>query len=115
MSVTFTVNLPIRQGATLKDTYFWDIDGVPVDMTGVTARMQLRTDYTALVPLVDLTTANGGVVIDAPNGGVTPVIAAAVTSTLTGEGVYDLELYWPDGTTQRFMEGTFTVLPEVTR
>lgn len=123
-NITFSVDLTgdnaIREGATFNPTYFWTTDGVAVNLSSVTAaRMQLRTAYTQTgTPLLDLTIVNGGIVITAATGAVQIVMTRAQTLALYAAaifGVYDLELTWADGTTQRFMEGSFSVKPEVTK
>lgn len=119
MSITFDYDLPIKAGATYDETFTWlqTDNATPVDLTGVSARLQLRVGAdVADPPLVDLTTANGGIVITAAQGKVRVIIAAALTAALPSTGgVYDLVITWPDGSVQRLMEGSFSVSPRVTR
>lgn len=107
--------LTIEQGATFTLAMFYQDDaGAAVDLTGYTARMQLRkTDHAGHIEL-ELTTENGRIVIDGARGQIMLNIAAADTTSLTGSGVYDLELV-QGAAVQRVLEGAYQVNPEVTR
>lgn len=85
----------------------------PVDLTGTTARMQIRPQIGGPV-LLELNTENGGLAITGP-GTIERTISAADTAALTWtEGVYDLEVEYADGTVQRYLQGAVTVSREVT-
>jgi hypothetical protein len=110
-----TFNFTLYQGATLRQAFTWKLNGSIVDLTNYTARSQFKALITDTVPLLDLTTANGGVLIDGPSGTFTLVItstqsAAIVAPTL----VYDVDLVAPSGDVTRIMSGTVTVSPAVT-
>lgn len=110
----------IEQGSVFTlDLIYRDGTGVPIDLTGWEARMQIRQKYASPDPsLVSLSTTDGSIVL----GGVLGTIKAKVTSELTAaltikRGVYDLELIPPSGEDDAFrlIEGGVTVTPEVTR
>lgn len=85
----------------------------PVDLTGAAARMQIREQIDGAV-LLELTTENGGLAISAP-GTITRTLSATQTAALAWtEAVYDLEVQYPDGTVQRYLQGAVTVSREVT-
>lgn len=85
----------------------------PVDLTGATARMQIRAQVGGAV-LLELTTANGDLAFTGP-GTITRTLSAAQTAALTWtEAVYDLEVEYADGTVQRYLQGDVTVSREVT-
>ncbi|UVO19602.1 hypothetical protein [Stutzerimonas stutzeri] len=85
----------------------------PVDLTGATARMQIRAQLGGAV-LLELTTENGGLVITGP-GTLVRTLSATETAALTWtEGVYDLEVEYADGTVQRYLQGAVTVSREGT-
>lgn len=117
MSAVSSHDLTIPAGATYSQTINWKT-GSPaafVNTTGYSARMQLRTSYSAASASLDLTTANGR--ISLTNAG---VITLALTATETaalaaGRYVYDLELVSSGGQVTRLLEGVVTVSPEVTR
>lgn len=108
--------LSIDQGTdTRVSVSISDATGTPIDLTGASARMQLRTQINAPDFVDELTTDNGRIAIgDAgtlslifPNG--------VTTDTPAGTYVYDLEMVDSDGLVSRVMEGTITIRPEVTR
>ncbi|WP_313308796.1 hypothetical protein [Stutzerimonas nitrititolerans] len=85
----------------------------PVDLTGATARMQIRAGIGGAL-LLELTTENAGLAITGP-GTLVRTLSAAQTAALTWtEGVYDLEVEYADGTVQRYLQGKVTVSREVT-
>lgn len=86
----------------------------PVDMTAATARMQIRDTPQGDI-LLELTTDNGKLVITGP-GTIVRELSADETAALTWtNGVYDLEVEYPDGAVHRYFEGPVTVSREVTR
>lgn len=108
-------NITIDQGADYQRPFFiLDENCNPVDLTGAAAAMQLSTSY-GFPAVLTLTTANGGLVIGALTGTITPMIPSTVTSTLLpGAYLYDVKLVFANGTTVRPYQGTATVSPEVT-
>ncbi|MBX7271128.1 hypothetical protein [Stutzerimonas chloritidismutans] len=85
----------------------------PVDLAGATARMQIREQVGGAV-LLELTTENDGLAITAP-GTITRTLSATQTAALAWtDAVYDLEVQYPDGTVQRYLQGAVTVSREVT-
>ena len=109
------LDLVIEQGATFTLSLFYQDDaGAAVDITGRTARMQLRkTDHTGNTEL-ELTTENGRITIDGARGLIALSIAAADTAALVHSGVYDLELV-SGAQVDRIVQGSYTISPEVTR
>jgi hypothetical protein len=87
----------------------------PVSLTGYTARMQLRTKLADTAFLLELTSANGGIVIDTVNKTILLTISAADTALLTFKSaVYSLEMV--NGTTViPLIYGNFTLESEITR
>jgi hypothetical protein len=117
MSAVASHDLTIPAGATYSQTLNWKT-GSPaafVNTTNFTARMQLRTSYSAASASLELTTANGR--ISLTNAGViTLSLTATETAALAaGRYVYDLELVSSGGQVTRLLEGVVTVSPEVTR
>lgn len=115
----FKFNLGIDQGATFSLPVTWKTGkkpAVPVDLTGCTARMQVREKLDAPAVLVELTTENGGIALGGVSGTVTLRIEADATAAFTWRaGVYDLEIIFADGTVRRLMYGSVSVSLEVTR
>lgn len=88
----------------------------PINLTGYTARMQIREDITSGTVLISLTTENGGITLGGVFGTITLLIMASVTAAIAWTtAVYDLEIISPSGIVTRLVEGRITVSPEVTR
>lgn len=87
----------------------------PRDLTGVTARMQIREKLASTTVLDELTTENGGIVIDTVNKTISIVISATDTALYTfNTAVYSMELI--DGTEViPFIYGGITLDKEITR
>jgi hypothetical protein len=114
----FKYTLKINQGETLNQQVVWKVGSTPapVDLTGCSARMQVRSAVNSPTVLLELSTANGGLVLGGSLGTITFVMNAAATTALTWtQGVYDLEITFADGTVRRLMSGNVQVSPEVTR
>lgn len=106
----------VEQGTTWRRTVeYKNADGTPFVLTNWTARMQVRARHTSAgTPLLDLTIANGGVVI--AGNVLTLTITAAQSALLpVGRAVYDLEIVSPAGEVTRLIEGSIIVDGEVTR
>lgn len=110
-------DITIEQGATFRMSLIWkDSVGVPVNLTGYTARMQVRRSYSDSVVQLNLTTENGSITLGGSAGTIEVVGAATATDdTAGGKGVYDLELMSSSGVVTRLVEGKVTIKPEVTR
>jgi hypothetical protein len=118
MSTQNRYKLEIQQGATLSLTATWaDSTGAAVNLTGYTARMQVRASYDATSTVLALTSAAGDIVLGGAAGTIAITASATVTAALTApwNGVYDLELVSGGGVVTRLLEGPATVSPEVTR
>jgi hypothetical protein len=116
-----TYNFSFNQGATFqKQLVYRQPDGTtPVDLTGYSARMHLRTDIKSPEIVLNLTTENGGIEIAPDIGRLTIKFTAAQTEVIHArEYVYDIELYRQVGQeviVTRLIEGKITLRPEVTR
>jgi len=110
-------DLEIKQGATLSLTATWkDSAGTAVNLTGYTARLQVRATYDSSSTILSLTSA-AGITLGGAAGTIAITASAATTAALTApfSGVYDLELVSGGGEVTRLLEGTATVSPEVSR
>ena len=110
-------DLEIKQGATLSLTATWkDSAGTAVNLTGYTARLQVRATYDSSSTILSLTSA-AGITLGGAAGTIAITASATTTAALTAplSGVYDLELVSGGGEVTRLLEGTATVSPEVSR
>ncbi|CAB4134015.1 hypothetical protein UFOVP273_3 [uncultured Caudovirales phage] len=88
----------------------------PVNLAGYTARMQIREKIDSTTTLFDLTTSNGGIVIDTANSTITITISATSTALATfSSGVYSLEMVDGAGNVTTLLTGKITLVKEVTR
>lgn len=114
-----TYNITIEQGSTFTLQLAYKTPaGAAVDLTGYSARMQVRETYASDTPLLSLTDASGitlggaagTIVIEASDES-----TAAIDTRQTIWGVYDLELVPPNGKAIRLLQGAAEIRPEVTR
>ena len=115
MSAT-TYDILIEQGATYSQVITYKESGVAVNLTGYTARMQVRSTLESASTIVELTTANSRIALGGAAGTITLTISATDTAALTaGRGVYDLELVSGSGIVTRLLQGVATISRNVTR
>lgn len=111
------LDITIEQGATftLELSVINDAED-PIDLTGYTARMDIKRSVGESTALLQLTTANSRILITSATGLVTLVLTAAETAAITTwlRGVYDLELVSAGGDVTRLCEGAVTVAANVT-
>jgi len=104
-----------EQGATFtRDIEVMNFDDSIRDLSGFTARMQVRKDLEAVSALVELTTENGRIVVTPNTGTVSLSISAADTAALTFSGIYDLELIGATAVVERLLQGNFNLDANVT-
>jgi hypothetical protein len=109
------LNLTCKQGSTFTRRLTYKINNVIVNLTGYTARMQVRPDHASQNLILNLSVGNG-ITIDGEHGTVSITVTASTTASIPASTyVYDIELIAPDTTVQRILEGKFIVTPEVTR
>lgn len=108
-------NFVIPQGASWDDVWTLKISGAAYDLTGCTARLQLRTSPSATTAALSLTQASG-IVLGGAAGTVTFNVTDTVTAAIAaGRYFYDLEIESAGGLTNRWMQGYCTVSAEVSR
>lgn len=107
--------LHIEQGATYDRFIRWRAGGVLVDLTGCTARMDIRPKAGSTELLLRLTTENGMLVLGGVDGTINFNIDSETTAGLTWHsGVHDLLIYFPNGSVRRLVKGPATVEQGVT-
>jgi hypothetical protein len=107
------VEFTVTRGDSFHRQITWSDDNGPVNLTGYTARMQIRASYTSATALISLTQASGLTL-----GGAAGTIDINITSNQTtalaaGTYVYDLEMTY-GATVKTILKGTFVVTPQVT-
>lgn len=93
----------------------------PFDLTGYTARMQVRRTLESTTAMVNITSTpdvNGNGIF-MQYAGVENAMRIYMndefTATITTSGVYDIEIINGAGEVSRVLQGKFTLSPEVTR
>jgi hypothetical protein len=120
-------DIVLEQGATFDlPLRYKDPTGVGVNLSGYSARMQVREApaATLLVEFNSSLTSNGFILLsgaaedreDGANGNLRVFMTAANSAALPRfAGRYDLELIDSSGYVIRLLEGQFSVEPEITR
>lgn len=118
MQAPATLNMTCWQGASFDYTLTWKLDNVPVNLTGYSARMQVRESFDSTAVIMSLTNGSGitlggtaGTILLAASATTT----AAIDATPSGQYIYDLELVSDSSVVTRLVQGNFLVDPEVTR
>jgi hypothetical protein len=112
------LDLKMWQGATWNYELIWE-DGnpsAPVDLTGYTAKMQVRATKADTKVILELTSLlGGGITLGGALGTIDLDLNAGYTRWVpAGRFVYDLEMT-NGATVTRLIEGAFVVSGEVTR
>lgn len=113
-------DITMDQGSTFNPVFILrNPDKSLFNLTGYTARMQVRQTYDSDA-ILSLSTTNGQLQLTPTHGRVRLNLVPADTTPLsfTGEafeGIYDLELESPAGVVTRVAQGSFTINREVTR
>jgi hypothetical protein len=113
-----TYDIDLEQGSTYSTVFtYTDSDGDAVNISGFTARMQVRSVYSVAGPAISLTTSGGGgIVLGGAAGTVTVTVSDAVSAKIIPKNyVYDIELVSSGGVVTKLIRGKIKVLPEVTR
>lgn len=111
-----TYKITCDQGATFERVFtVKDGQGDLLNLTGYTARMQVRPEIDSDEVLVELTTQNGRITLGGAAGTITLSLSAATTAGIDKDGHYDLEIISAGGEVYRVLKGRFVLDPEVTR
>ena len=116
MNLAGRYDIVCDQGSTLERTFVYrDASKTPINNSGWSARMQVRSTFKSDTIVLDLTTANSAIILGGQNGEISVVVSAqAMAQVKAGNMVYDLELVTPT-TVMKPVRGNFIVRPEVTR
>jgi hypothetical protein len=88
-----------------------------MDLTGYSGKMQVRPTKASNTVLLEASTANGRIAINAPGGIVTITVGADITAPLSWDvAYYDVEVFTVDpANVHRIVEGYASFSKEVTR
>lgn len=109
-------NFTIDQGAHFERVVtIKNADDTLYDLTGYTARMQIRTEIDSEDVVISLTTENGRISLGGESGTITLTLLASLTEDITTDGVYDIEIIDAENRVFRVLKGKIKLEPEVTR
>lgn len=110
-------DITVEQGATFRLEATWkDSTGALVNLTGYSARMQIRETYESEDIILSFTSTGGSIVLGGALG--TIVVTGSATDTAKvpmTPAVYDLELESIGGTVTRLLQGKAIITREATR
>ncbi len=104
------IHMHVFRGKTLAFDIIWG-GAEPIDITGFAAVLQARDRRGAL--MLDLSTDNGGIAVDGPNGRLSISGDPAVTDAVTASGVYEIEMTTDTGQVYRVISGLVVPVEEV--
>ena len=115
--VTYKIG-PVHQGSTFKRRFTWLVSNEPIDLTGWSARMDIRETADSTSPTVSATTTNGYISLGGDECTIDINIPASIMEDVPpGRYVYDLELVSSSSPPEvtAIVAGQFVVSAEVTR
>jgi hypothetical protein len=108
-------NISVYQGTTFTLAPIWLIDGAVVNVTGYTAKMQVREAADASSVIIELSTTNSRISVNGAAGQFTLTLTSTETAALTaGDYVYDMNITSAGGVVTKLLQGSFVVLDSVT-
>jgi hypothetical protein len=106
-------NIIIQQGSTFDyQIGVKDPSGIPIDLTGAVIRGMIRGTYNDVSPLATFT-----INCPTPTNGIFHIMLSAAVTALFNftKALYDIEIAYPNGTTDRILQGNVILSREVTK
>lgn len=111
-----TYEISADQGADYAATFTYrDSNGNLVNLTGATARMQVRRFVESQYPFITLTNGSGITLGGAAGTVAVAIPAASLTAVPAGSYKYDIEVATSGGTVIKLVSGNFVLSGEVSR
>lgn len=109
----------VKNGDTWRFSFVWSNNNTPIDLTGCTAKMQIRDAANAIVATAPATATSpllpNTITITGLTGTVSVTFSSNFTAPITaGSYKSDLQLTFPDGTVQSSSTVTITVEAGIT-
>lgn len=110
------LNLTIeKKSAFQRRLIYKDSNGRAINLTGWTAKLQIKPAADSVTVLIELSTTNGRIALGGNAGFIDLYVSVADTTSIAWTtGVYDLLLTPADGKSRRLVQGTMTASPGVT-
>jgi len=117
--LSVVINIEVEKGSTFRHTLLWTYEEepqTPIDLTGCTAEMQIRPYQDADEILYEMTTSNGGLTLGDAAGTIEMYIPNQdSTAWEWNDGVYGLEITFPNTDVRRLSRGVLVAFNETTR
>ena len=108
-------NFTLTQGDTFNTKPAWKVNGNYVNVTGYSAKMDVKIAPTSTSTIVELSSANGRITVGTTDGTFELALTPTETAALPpGQYVYDLDVTSPGGNVYTLLTGGFTVVAQVT-
>lgn len=108
-------NFELVQGDTFSKSPAWKINNSYVNVTGYTAKMDVKIAPTSTSTIIELTSENGRITVGGIDGKFTLYISPTDSATIpSGNYIYDLDVTSPGGVVNTLLTGGFTVVKQVT-
>lgn len=108
-------NITVYQGTTFTLSPSWFIDNIVVDVTGYSAKVQVRPEADSSTVIVELSTANGRITVNGALGQFNWTLTPSETTALAaGNYVYDFNVTSGGGVVTKLLQGAFIVVDSVT-
>ena len=106
-----------QQGSTFVLDFVWmDVNEQALSLEGHIVRMQVRPYPGAKKLFLEASTLNGKFILGAERGTFKLVLSATETASFDwAKGKYDIEIEAPDGFVTKLLQGTITIIREVTQ
>ena len=112
-----TYNFDLPAASSLLKTFTYKRNGAAVNLSGYTAKCQIRTSFDATAVILELSSANSGILLNNPTGSV--ILSASDTSISTslvaGKYIYDIKLVSGAGFAFFLVGGSITITKTSTR
>ena len=120
MTTTFHIEIDEEGDYATQFTYLNYSTGLPVDLTGWRADLQVRINYNGesdgTVSLTYTSDTGGGIVLGGTTGTIDVYIPYTDTTGLSWtRAVYNLFLYSPTGMRKKYAKGFFTIIPSANK
>jgi hypothetical protein len=116
MTEAVTYDMTIEQGSWFSKKFVWKgADGNPLDLTGYTARMQVRPAPKRTPIFLSLTTENSGITLGGTAGSIVIEASDELTAALDfNNAYYDLEMISPTDRPLKLLKGKVSLYKEIT-
>lgn len=109
------LDIEVAQGADTDINITYKLNGTVVNLTGFTAKLQVRRNYNTAV-LLELNTVGSTITVGSASPNIVLKFGHVVTSAMSilDDMIYDLEVVSGGGFITKVVRGKFSILQEIT-